>query len=169
MSSRRGRGRRGVGGRGRPRGRGVAPVIEEEVVANVPEPPVVPVNVQIPQPVDGNPRPIHSDLGGYPQVEARQVGSGANELVNGERPPFTFLQMGAVGTILPFEGSPNENIEDWLAHYEWVATVHHWGQEITGMQLPVYLGGTAKAWYETLPIEDRKDYTRLRNKLGNES
>jgi hypothetical protein len=27
------------------------------------------------------------------------------------------------------------------------------------------LGGTAKGWYETLPIEDRKDYTRLRDKL----
>ena len=33
------------------------------------------------------------------------------------------------------------------------------------MQLPVYLGGTTKGWYETLPIEDRKDYIRLRDKL----
>jgi hypothetical protein len=33
------------------------------------------------------------------------------------------------------------------------------------MQLSVYLGETTKVWYEILPIEDRKDYTRLKDKL----
>jgi hypothetical protein len=33
--------------------------------------------------------------------------------------------MDTMGTILLFEGNPNENIEEWLAHYKWIATVHY--------------------------------------------
>jgi hypothetical protein len=72
MSSRRGREQGGVAICGRDRGRGIAPTHEQEVVVNVPELPVVPVIAQLPNIEAVNPRPIHFDLGGQPQVEARQ-------------------------------------------------------------------------------------------------
>jgi hypothetical protein len=62
--------------------------------------------------------------------------------------------MGAVGTILFFEGNSNENIEEWLAITNELL-LFITGQKITGMQLPVYLEGTTKVWYEILSIKDR--------------
>jgi hypothetical protein len=72
MSSRRGRGQGGVAIHRRGRGRGIAPTHEQKVVVNVPELPVVPVIAQLPNIKAINPRPIHFDLRGQPQVEAQQ-------------------------------------------------------------------------------------------------
>jgi hypothetical protein len=71
MSSRQERGQGGVTIRRRGRGRGIAPTHEQKVVVNVPELPVVPIIAQLPNIKAVNPRPIHFDLRGQPQVEAR--------------------------------------------------------------------------------------------------
>ena len=150
---------------GRGRGHGQAPIEHPEPDIALP-PPLVEDNAPVPQiaPREVVP-PIYPDPGQPPPVVAQQVGSRANEMAQGERPPMTFVPMSVAGSITIFNGALNENVEEWLDHFEWIATAHSWGQELSCIQLPVYLGGAAKIWYETLQIEDRKEYNRLREKL----
>jgi hypothetical protein len=83
----------------------------------------------------------------------------------GDKLSMTFIPMSVVGTITPFGGTSNENIEEWLVQFEWIATIHRWGQKLSNIQLSIYLSGTAKVWYKTLPVEESRDYNKLREKL----
>jgi hypothetical protein len=70
----------------------------------VPEVPNLNIEVQL--------QPLHQDLGQIPQSKARQIGSRAHEVAFGDKLPMTFILMSVVGTITPFGGTFNENIEE---------------------------------------------------------
>jgi hypothetical protein len=73
-----------------------------------------------------------------------------------------------IGTLEPFGRTDLEDIEEWLMKYEAVTTMNNWKQVIKAKQVAVFLVGTARVWYEALPVEVKNDYAVLAGRLGAE-
>ena len=80
--------------------------------------------------------------------------------------PFTFVPFLNIGGITSFGGTSHENVEDWLRQFDWMANINHWTDEIRSAQFPMYLTGTAKAWYDTIKFQDKTNFATLRNGLS---
>ena len=65
----------------------------------------------------------------------------------------------------PFHGFPNEDVNEWLLKYERISKFYNWSNAKKLGALPLLLGGTALAWFQTLPAEIASDFKRLTDEL----
>ena len=65
----------------------------------------------------------------------------------------------------PFCGGPNENVNEWLTKFERLSKFYNWSNAKKLGALPLLFGGTALAWFQTLPDETINDYATLIDEL----
>ena len=65
----------------------------------------------------------------------------------------------------PFCGGPNENVHEWLTKFERLSKFYNWSNAKKLGALPLLLGGTALAWFQTLPDETINDFATLTDEL----
>ena len=54
-----------------------------------------------------------------------------------------------VSRLATFQGAAHEDVNDWLDQFDRVAIVQEWTEELKCQVFPLYLGGTALAWYSS--------------------
>ena len=59
-----------------------------------------------------------------------------------------------------FNGLPNEDVNEWLAKFDRLSIVYSWSNAKKLGALPLLLGGSALAWYQTLPTEVTSDFSQ---------
>lgn len=69
------------------------------------------------------------------------------------------------GTIERFSGGPAEDVTEWLDQFKNIAMANQWLPSIICVQLPVYLTGMARAWYNGLPKEVKNNHSTLMEEL----
>ena len=65
----------------------------------------------------------------------------------------------------PFHGFPNEDVNEWLLKFERLSKFYGWSNAKKLGALPLLLGGTALAWFQTLPAESVADFKTLSDEL----
>ena len=65
----------------------------------------------------------------------------------------------------PFHGFPNEDVNEWLLKFERLSKFYGWSNAKKLGALPLLLGGTALAWFQTLPAESVADFKTLTDAL----
>ena len=60
-----------------------------------------------------------------------------------------------------FNGLPNEDVNEWLAKFDRLSKFYSWSNAKKLGALPLLLGGSALAWYQTLPTEVTSDFSQL--------
>ena len=65
----------------------------------------------------------------------------------------------------PFCGGPNENVHEWLTKFERLSKFYNWSNAKKLGALPLLLGGTALAWFQTLPDGTINDFATLTDEL----
>ena len=65
----------------------------------------------------------------------------------------------------PFHGFPNEDVNEWLLKFERLSKFYGWSNAKKLGALPLLLGGTALAWFQTLPAESVADFKTLTDEL----
>ena len=65
----------------------------------------------------------------------------------------------------PFHGFPNEDVNEWLLKFELLSNFYGWSNAKKRGASPLLLGGTALAWFQTLPAESLVNFKTLTDAL----
>ena len=61
--------------------------------------------------------------------------------------------------------SDDEKVEDYLAHFERLATLHGWDKETWSLQLAPYLQGKSRSAYNRLPTDSIDDWDKVKSAI----
>ena len=113
----------------------------------------------------GNPR---NESYGSVTPMGHQYPSALNPWIPFNQPEVAPTSSRNIGKVQDFNGLLEEDAKNWIEQFELVAEVNRWTDLAKCIQIYSCFKGRALKWYQTLPMEKKRDYNELRNSFMRE-